>query len=367
MATELFARRGYPHVSMGDIAREMNVGASAIYRHFGSKSELLIECIQIGIAPYQAIVDSAETLDEVLRRSAECALDHRALGVLWQREARNLGQVDLRIIREQLSSVTRGLSRFIAEARPGIDRADVELLAWCAMGAMVSIGFHSLTLPREEYVELMVSITATVVNVDLQHDTELAAGGPRLRDDDESRRDVLVSHATELFAERGYGAVGIDDIGDSVGIAGPSIYSHFESKQKLLAEAITRGNAVLRAEASVVLDARETPQIALGRLVASFVGVAVHNRFVIRIVMSELDQLEPADREFARKEQREYIDTWTALLREYSHLEPIPARITVQAVLLVVNDAVQTPNLRAQPGFESRLREVAEAMLGLSD
>jgi AcrR family transcriptional regulator len=365
-AGELFYRRGYPNVSMSDIARETNVGASAIYRHFRSKSELLVEAIQSGIASYQTIVDQATDLDDVLRQSAECALENRTLGVLWQREARNLDLVDLKLMRERLSSVTRGLSRFITDARPGIDRTDTDLLAWCTMGALVSVGFHSLSLPRDEYVDLLVAISHIIVGIDLRHDVEVATGGERPQDDPESRRDVLVSHATQLFAERGYGAVGIDDIGDSVGIAGPSIYSHFESKQKILAEAVTRGNEVLRSEATVVLEAGETPQVTLGRLVASFVGVAVHNRFVIRIVMSELDQLEPADRDYARREQREYIDTWCALLRQYTDVEQVAARIRVQAVLLVVNDAVQTPHLRSQPGFEARLRDVALAMLGLT-
>jgi AcrR family transcriptional regulator len=34
--------RGYPHVAMGDIASAVGIGASGLYRHFGSKQELLM-------------------------------------------------------------------------------------------------------------------------------------------------------------------------------------------------------------------------------------------------------------------------------------------------------------------------------------
>jgi AcrR family transcriptional regulator len=358
---------------MSDIAREVNVGASAIYRHFRGKSELLVAAIQAGIAPYAEVVDAAsrlngtpgEDLQTVVHRMAECALDHRQLGVLWQREARNLEPAEQKVLREELGATTRGLAGFIERARPELEGSQTDLLAWCAIGVLVSVGFHSLTLPRDEYVGLLVELVTTVIGLRLPAAT---TGDPRedpRGDAIGSRRDVLVSQATELFAERGFGAVGVDDIGDAVGIAGPSVYSHFESKQRILVEAIRRGNDLLRADVASAMAGGSTPQVALGQLVDSFVGLAVANRFVVRIVLSELDQLDPADREFARREQREYIETWTGLLARFTDLEPVPARIRVQAVLLVVNDAVQTPHLRSQAGFEAALRHVARAMLGL--
>ena len=49
------------------------------------------------------------------------------------------------------------------------------------------------------------------------------------------RREQLLEAAAALFAERGYHAVGIDDIGAAAGISGPGVYRHFPSKQALLA------------------------------------------------------------------------------------------------------------------------------------
>jgi hypothetical protein len=82
-------------------------------------------------------------------------------------------------------------------------------------------------------------------------------------------------------------------------------------------------------------------------------------------VLSEVGQLEDADRDSARRAQRAYIDTWTDLLLQCIGGDPVVARIRVQAVLLVISDAVQTPHLRVQDGFEPSLRRIAVALLGL--
>ncbi|MCO4253342.1 TetR/AcrR family transcriptional regulator [Pseudarthrobacter sp. MDT3-9] len=355
---------------MSDIARAVNVSAPAIYRHFQSKSELLVDAISSGLTPYTEILEARSDepsgrrgLDFVLRQLAECALDHRQLGVLWQREARNLGEQDQKILRERLRATTRLLAGFLTVERPELEESPADLLAWCAMGALVSVGFHSLSLPREEYIQLLVDITQTLVSLPTPDTGSLSSDIAEITESSPSRREDLISEATELFAERGFGAVGVDDIGSAAGIAGPSIYSHFASKQTILAAAIQRGNDLLTKEAAPVLKSGEPPHVKLGRLVESYVRLALNDRFLIRILLSEMNQLAERDRDSARRQQRQYIDIWTDLFREYVKVDPVAARIRVQAVLLVVNDAVQTPHLRSQPGFEQTLRHLAGALL----
>lgn len=49
-----------------------------------------------------------------------------------------------------------------------------------------------------------------------------------------TRAEAVKAAALRLFAERGYLATTMDDIGRAAGIKGPSVYKHFESKQTLL-------------------------------------------------------------------------------------------------------------------------------------
>ena len=66
------------------------------------------------------------------------------------------------------------------------------------------------------------------------------AGGPdapnrrsQLKSD---RRLQLLSAAERLFAERGFLAVRLEDIGAAAGVSGPAIYRHFPNKESLLVE-----------------------------------------------------------------------------------------------------------------------------------
>lgn len=46
------------------------------------------------------------------------------------------------------------------------------------------------------------------------------------------KEDILVAALT-LFSEKGYDGVGVDQIAESVGIKGPSLYNHFKGKEDI--------------------------------------------------------------------------------------------------------------------------------------
>lgn len=375
VATDLFARHGYAQVSMADIAAATNVGPSALYRHFPGKADLLIAAIHEGLALYAAALTAAEEteanaagrLRRALRELAVASIEHRPLGLLWQRDARNLPTGEQRRIRDELRVTVDRLARLVRAARLDLDAAHADALAWCTMGALVSLGFHSLALPRPAFDDLMVDVLSAVNAPPIRDPGDDDQPPAAERTPPSTRRDALITVATTLIADRGFAATGIDDIGDAAGIAGPSVYTHFPTKQAILAAAIQRASALLLDDLDVVLSSDEPARVRLSRLISSYVRLANADRSIIRALVSDMDQLLPEDQAVARQDQRRYIDAWVALLREIHHVEPVPARIRVQAVLLAVNDAVQTPHLRALPGFEGLLIDVAKQVLGLEE
>jgi AcrR family transcriptional regulator len=374
-ATELFARRGYGHVGMNDIAKATNVGASALYRHFSSKADLLVAAIRAGIAPYaHALAEakfsgpfSASDLDTVVRQLAEIAVDHRRIGVLWQREARNLTDEKQAELRDELIQTSKALSTFVLAARPDIGDRQAEMLAWCAMGALASIGFHSLELARGSFVDLLVDIVGRIMWTPLPALSPGAQTVAGLASEpvSEGRKDRIVTVATELFAEKGFVATSIDEIGEAAGIAGPSVYVHFASKQAILVAALSRAGDSLQHDLSRVLRSADSTSGRLGKLVDSYVRFATRDRFVLRTLLSEMEHLPTDDRASAREEQRRYVDAWVGLFLQWATETPVAARIRVQALLLVVNDSAQTPRLRAQPGFAETLTFLSRSILGL--
>jgi AcrR family transcriptional regulator len=300
----------------------------------------------------------------MLHRLSTTGIDHRRVGVLWQREVRNLPADDQHELRDELRSAAGRVADAVRAARPELDDAEADTLAWCALGALVSIGFHNLELPRPEFDDLLFDIMLRIVSTELPDAVRSSASAEQIASDSLPRRDQLITVATQLFADRGFAATGIDDIGDAAGIAGPSVYNHFASKQAILAAAIDRAERILNGELETVLSSASTSEHKIGELVGSYVRRANTDRFVLRTLLSELGELAPADRQLARQAQRRYIDSWVDLLQKFGSEDPVTARIRVQAVLLLVNDAVQTPHLRSQAGFEETLVVVAENVLG---
>jgi AcrR family transcriptional regulator len=106
------------------------------------------------------------------------------------------------------------------------------------------------------------------------------------------RRAELVSIAADLFAERGYAGVTVDDIGDAAGVSGPALYHHFTSKEALLG-----GDDVLE------------------RLVRFHAEFAVDDRSLITVHLRDLVHTSTSDHDRVRSLQGEYVALWTEAIR----------------------------------------------------
>src|SRR5690606_16403452 len=95
-AADLFHQHGYHTVTMDQIAGAVGITAGALYRHFRNKQELLARTVDDGLSAFEtAVRDTAPgDIDTLLDVMASLTLDRRDLGVLWQRESRNLPDAD---------------------------------------------------------------------------------------------------------------------------------------------------------------------------------------------------------------------------------------------------------------------------------
>ncbi|MBQ0018559.1 MAG: TetR/AcrR family transcriptional regulator [Clostridiales bacterium] len=88
-----------------------------------------------------------------------------------------------------------------------------------------------------------------------------------------SKKEIIMDAALNLFSEKGYAAVGVDEIGAAAGIKGPAIYHYFKGKEAILNELIDRyekyysekfGNA--SGEIKVPENMEEFVRLSLARL-----------------------------------------------------------------------------------------------------
>src|ERR1700674_5372028 len=80
------------------------------------------------------------------------------------------------------------------------------------------------------------------------------------------RRLQLLSAAERLFAERGFLAVRLEDIGAAAGVSGPAIYRHFPNKESMLVELLVGISARLLAGARDVTAHNSDAAVALDGL-----------------------------------------------------------------------------------------------------
>ncbi|WP_020672099.1 TetR/AcrR family transcriptional regulator [Amycolatopsis nigrescens] len=364
VAAERFRRVGYHNVRMAEIAEATGITAGALYRHFSGKRELLAACTEDSMDRLAELVRAPGELADLLGAVAGFAVEHRALGVLWQREARHLAEERRRELRHGLRDAAAALAERITLARPSLSTSDAELLAWCVFAVLASPAQHTVELEPSRFGDLLAGLSGAVVAADLP-----PAGAARSSPSGNglartSRREMLLTAAIRLFSEQGYQSVSMAEVGAAAGISGPSVYNHFANKSELLVAALRRANETLQLALSDALARAETAESALHAVLDSYVGLTLSHSDLIGTLITELVNLPGEQRHELRRVQHEYLAEWVNLLRTTHPALPEPdARVMVHAAITLINDVARIHHLRTRPALSTELAHLARTLL----
>lgn len=178
------------------------------------------------------------------------------------------------------------------------------------------------------------------------------------------RREQLLESAAVLFAERGYHAVGIDDIGAAAGISGPGVYRHFASKQALLAALCDRALDRMLDGAQGISAASGDPRASLEALVELHVAFAVDERALIGVWGRELPALSEDLRRSLRRRMRAYEQPWQEVLTCLrDDLAPAEVAVVTGATLAMLNATALSTAGVSRERLADLLRTMALAAL----
>lgn len=118
---------------------------------------------------------------------------------------------------------------------------------------------------------------------------------PAVRKRPKNRRSQLALAAAEMFCERGYHGVSLDEIATAVGISGPAVYRHFPNKYAMLVHATRQLVETVRT-ATDLPDEGPAEQ-RLGILLGVLARLAVEHRRVAGLYQWEWRHLEAGHRE----------------------------------------------------------------------
>lgn len=146
----------------------------------------------------------------------------------------------------------------------------------------------------------------------------------------EKRREQLLVAAGELFSDRGFASVSLDEIGAEVGVTGQAIYRHFESKQDMLGALIGQAGYNLLVAGKAIEEECPDTRDRLQQLVELQTDFALASPEIIRVQDRDLAAVEERKRNEIRRTQREYIDIWVRTM-ESVHPDETDAQRLVRA------------------------------------
>ena len=160
-AARLFAQRGYAAVGIAEIAAELAMTGPAIYRHFDSKTDLLVAICESVIdrvtarGKLLADLDDEALLATLVDDQIAMVLDERDVLLIYVRELANVPRDALRRMRKKQRLYLDIWLDVLTRLRPERRAAEQQSLVHAAIGAIHSAGQYLPALPRPELERLL--------------------------------------------------------------------------------------------------------------------------------------------------------------------------------------------------------------------
>ncbi|MFT4201563.1 TetR/AcrR family transcriptional regulator [Gordonia sp. (in: high G+C Gram-positive bacteria)] len=373
-AAELFVQRGYPHVSMADIARAAGVTAPSLYRHFDDKQDLLGAAVLSGVDDLEICTDRALSgrmapSDDALRALVETICKRPDSASLWRWTGAYLSDEQNREVALRTRAVLRRWAEVLFGDDPDLAGWERSQLTWALLSVAGSSAVHKTRLSPAREIDELVGRGERLLRLRPSQAPPRPPEVPPMPS--ETRRDEILDAASNLFAERGYADVGVDEIGAAVGISGPSVYNHFPSKAAILVGIGQRSSARLEAGVMAAYASSNEPGEILAALVDSYVTVITATPD-LSVSFNNAPALatDPSARELLEN-QRRYVARWIDLLPQADPAlaggpdptGPAEAAVGVHAALSIVNDAVRLRRGTSRPEFAAQMAYLMKGVL----
>jgi AcrR family transcriptional regulator len=164
-ACEMIFERGYDPVSINEIGGAAGVSGPAIYRHFDSKADILaVLCSQTidrlieFVGPRRD--DPAEELEALVRGQVQLVVRYPKLVRVFEDEERSLPDPLRRQVRQRERHHAQRWVEALAKLRPGADPLELEVLAYSAVGMILSSPRWPRSLRSAADLETLLIATA---------------------------------------------------------------------------------------------------------------------------------------------------------------------------------------------------------------
>ena len=365
-AAELFARRGYAGVSVDELGDRVGITGPALYRHFRSKREVLTVILDRTMdalsdaatdPPGQrddALADPADQLRRIISRTTAVAMDSPAAFSVWLREAQHH---DPDTMSQFLELRRHSGARWHAaerQANASLTKAELRIREEAVVAVINALSRRPTTVTRTRLEALATGCAMAAVlapHVGAEHD---ATGVDDRRSRAEapwsapvSRQELILGVAVPLFRAHGFAGVSIDQIGETAGLTGPSVYRYYDSKTAILIDAFDRADARIAIAAERAVSSARSAVDALRLLINAYVEIALDSADLYVVTTRETSSLPLEERQRQSQRARAIADRWVRVLTVLRPgLNRQDINLVVRAMFSVVHQLVQ---LRTPP------------------
>jgi AcrR family transcriptional regulator len=170
-AADLVASKGYHAVSMADIGAAAGITGSGIYRHFESKSAVLValfdRVIDGLLRDEERVVAASTDLSQVLLRlvdgQVEFVVADRVVAQVYHHEINNLPEEDRRRLRRKQRLYLEEWVHVLTELRDDLSDTEARAIVHAAIGAIQSSLFYRADLPENRQRQLLTEAALAVL------------------------------------------------------------------------------------------------------------------------------------------------------------------------------------------------------------
>ncbi|AMU72812.1 TetR family transcriptional regulator [Mycobacteroides abscessus] len=172
-AADLVGRKGFHAVSIADIGNAAGITGSGVYRHFESKSAILValfdQVIDDLLADEERIrnenTDLATALTKLIEGQVEFVVGNRQLAQVYHNEINNLPDEDRRRLRRKQRLYVEEWVHLVDELRQDLDDTEARVIVHASIGAIQSPLFHNTGLADSRLRSLLTESAQAILNV----------------------------------------------------------------------------------------------------------------------------------------------------------------------------------------------------------
>jgi AcrR family transcriptional regulator len=172
-AADLVGRKGFHAVSIADIGAAAGITGSGVYRHFDSKSAVLVALFDRVIDDLlreekkilDAPTDLGHALDLLIAGQVEFVVGDRELAQVYYSEINNLPDVDRRRLRRKQRLYLEEWVHLVNELREDLNDIDARAVVHAVIGAIQSPLFHNTGIAEDRLRALLTDGARAILGI----------------------------------------------------------------------------------------------------------------------------------------------------------------------------------------------------------